>query len=205
MASTPKLSQLGAGTARVAIHAIGAAGFYARPQAIHPHLTRIQREHERGVGEAGVRADFPVAKTPVFERLHIFGLGNPVVFLDGMRPHGCRGPFPVQPFRDRLRVRLVVAVVSQKHNIPKTVKLEAPRRVLKNLFKCFARHGDRPGKAHVRRRWLQAAFRNVGQHRRHQRIAQRERDFFRTAPSPACCACRARCAAHSARCHRWGR
>ena len=188
-----QLSQFSAGAARIAVYAVGIPGFGARPQAIHPHLTRIQREHERGVGKAGVRADFLVAKTPVLERLHIFSLGNPVVFLDGMRPHGCRGPFPVQPFRDRLGVRLIIPMVSQKHNIPKTVKLEASCRVFENLLKCFARHGDCPRKTHVRRRRLQAAFRNVGQHRRHQRIAQRERNFSDSAFTRALCLPSAMC------------
>ena len=49
---------------------------------------------------------------------------------------------------------------------------------------------------------VDAAFGHVGDHRRHQRVAERSRRCARPAPARARCACRAPCAGRSARCRR---
>ena len=154
---------------------------------------------------AGVRADLVVAVAAAREqagRTPIRRRGN--TRRSRATRTGVAAHSRFKPRRHRLHVLLVTAMIAEKHDVAKSVQPEAACRVLERRLERRIGNGDRARKAHVRRRRRDAALGHVGDDRRHQRIAERERDPFGERRAPARCACRASCAGRSARSRRWG-
>src|SRR6516164_11829561 len=103
-----ELSQLRVRAPRVAVHAV--AGL----QPIRPDQTRIDGEHQRGVGETGMGSDFLLAVAPTLQQPREFRLARAIILLDGMGVDARRGPFAIEPRRDSLFVSLIAAVIAEK-------------------------------------------------------------------------------------------
>ena len=71
--STPSWPNAALDAARVAVRAV--CRRCDRPQAIGAHQAGIDRQHQRGVGHAGMAADLRVAEALRAQRLHIGASG----------------------------------------------------------------------------------------------------------------------------------
>ena len=123
-------------------------------------------------------ADFIIRVAALPQGVRIRDRRRSVVFRQRMHPRRCRRPFPVQAIGDRLFVLLVAAVVAEENDVAKAVQLKTSRGIFEYLLKCLVWNAYRTGKAHVRRRRADAAFRHVGHHRCHQCVAKRKRNFL---------------------------
>ncbi len=97
---------------------------------------------------------------------------------------GARGPLPVEACGDRREILLVPAVIAEKDDVAEAVQPEAPRRRFEDLLERCLGDRDGSGKAHVRRRRIDAALRNIRDDWRHERIAERLRDSLGERPDP---------------------
>ena len=67
-------------------------------------------------------------------------------------------------------------MIAEKYNVLEAVCLEAARRGVEKLCERRVRQRDRAREAHVTRWRVHASFGDVGDHRRHERVAQAARD-----------------------------
>src|SRR5471032_3376064 len=79
------LAQRGAGRARVAVDADAAALLRVGRHLLQPHQRRIDGQHQRGVGAAGVQADLRRAQALGPQRLHVVDVGRLVILGNKMR------------------------------------------------------------------------------------------------------------------------
>ena len=134
----------------------------------------VQRQHQRGVGGAGVAADLRVAQAALAQPGVVRGLRGQVVRGDevGARVDLLALPIPVQAIGHRLQCGLIVAAVAEDHDVGEAVLRQRLRRTCDHRLERRLGHADRAGVAHVLAGRCDAAFGHVGHHRRHQRIAQ---------------------------------
>ncbi len=109
------------------------AGIGLRGQAIAADQAGVHSKHQRGVGEAGMGADFLFAIALALEQLSEFRLAGAVVFLDGVHADGCCGPLAIEPIGDGLLVLLVAAVIAEEDDVAEPGEPEAARRVFEQL------------------------------------------------------------------------
>ena len=79
---------------------------------------------------------------------------------------------PVEPLHHAAQVALVAAVVAEQHDVAKAVRGQAFGRGHQHLLEHGIGHAEGAGKAHVPGGRRDAALGHVGDHRRHQRMAQ---------------------------------
>ncbi len=98
-------------SARPAGISVGAVAWL---EAIGAHQARIHREHQRGVGEAGMGPDFLFGVTLARQQPAEFAFARAVIFLNAVDAGRLGGPFPVQPVRNRFLVLLIRAVIAEE-------------------------------------------------------------------------------------------
>src|SRR6266446_1799730 len=103
-------------------------------------------------------ADFLLAVALALQQPTEFVLAHPVIFLYGVHSDRFRGPFLVQPIRDRLLDPLVGAVITEKDDVAEAGGLEAARGIFEDLLEGLLRDGDRAGKPHMSRRRFESAI-----------------------------------------------
>ena len=79
-----KLAEIRARPPRVAVNSVGGDETLVRSQAIRPDQARIGGEHERGIGEAGMGADFGRAEAVALQGPDVGRFAGAVVFQDRM-------------------------------------------------------------------------------------------------------------------------
>ena len=123
-----------------------------------------------------MRADLFVAKSAPFQEIAVTRVGERVIVDDGVNANRRRGPLTIQPRGDVLLALLITTVIADEYDIAKSMALEASRSGLEQRLERALRDADRAREAHVRGGRIDAAFRDAGNNRCDERIAERHGD-----------------------------
>ena len=114
-----ELSQFGIRSPRVPVDAL------ARFKTVAANQTRVGRQHQRGIGEAGVGPDLVGAKALARQQPSKFRLARVVILLDSMGTDAGRGPLAIEAIGGGLLAPLIAAVITEKDNVFEAGGLEA--------------------------------------------------------------------------------
>src|SRR6202011_4210051 len=102
--------------ARIAIDAILGVEPLVGWEAIGPDQARIRGEHQRRIGEPGMRPDLRCAETATAQGFDIGRLRHAIVLEERMDTDGWgRRPFAIKAVGYRLHLRLIAAMVAKEH------------------------------------------------------------------------------------------
>src|SRR5439155_26460340 len=121
-------------------------------------LRRVDGQHQRSIGGAGVSPDLCRAQALRTQGVGIRLVGGGVVLGDEMRARRRMRPGAIEPRSDCRQLRLIAAVIADQHDVGEAVLREAARARVEQALEGLVRNADRAGEAHVRARWRDAAL-----------------------------------------------